>query len=140
MFHLKYHIVEKFGESGDLLPKLYLPMARNMWKSRGWAQSFFAKCNLACYLPKFFPAKIFHYTVLNSSELILWHLKPKVLIQKINKQVWLSYVHEEEDDHNHKDEKKEHGVEDRYLSEPQKTHPTGGFVMQQSLVAMHCII
>ena len=35
----------------------------------------------------------------------------------------------EEDDHNHKDEKKEHGIEDRYLSEPQKAHPTSEFVI-----------
>ena len=27
-------------------------------------------------------------------------------------------------DHNHKDEKKEHGEEDRYSSELQKAHPT----------------
>jgi len=36
---------------------------------------------------------------------------------------------EEEDDHNHKDEKKEDGAEDRYSSEPQRTHPTGEFVI-----------
>ena len=35
----------------------------------------------------------------------------------------------DEDDHNHKDEKKEHGAEDRYMSEPQKAHPTGEFVI-----------
>jgi len=35
----------------------------------------------------------------------------------------------EQDDHNHKDEKKEHGVEDRYSSELQKAHPTGEFVI-----------
>jgi len=35
----------------------------------------------------------------------------------------------EEDDHNHKDEKKEHGAEDRYSSEPQKAHLTGEFVI-----------
>jgi len=33
------------------------------------------------------------------------------------------------DNHNHKDEKKEHGAKDRYSSEPQKTHPTGEFVI-----------
>ena len=33
-----------------------------------------------------------------------------------------------EDDHNHKDEKKEYGAEGRYLSEPEKAHPTGEFV------------
>ena len=41
----------------------------------------------------------------------------------------MAFLHEEEDDHNHKDEKKEHGAEDRYLSEPQKAHPTGEFVI-----------
>ena len=30
--------------------------------------------------------------ILNSSELILWRLIRKVLIQKINAQVWLSYM------------------------------------------------
>ena len=40
----------------------------------------------------------------------------------------MALLHEEEDDHNHKDEKKEHGAEDRYSSEPQKAHPTGEFV------------
>ena len=43
----------------------------------------------------------------------------------------------EEDDHNNTDKKKEYGTEDRYLSEPQKTHLTGKFVI---LVAMHCVI
>jgi len=32
--------------------------------------------------------------------------------------------HKEDD---HKDEKKEHGAEDRYSSAPQKAHPTGEF-------------
>jgi len=31
--------------------------------------------------------------------------------------------------HNHKDEKKERGTEDRYSSEPQKVHLTGEFVI-----------
>jgi len=31
-------------------------------------------------------------------------------------------MHEEEDNHNHKDEKKEHGAEDRYSLEPQKAY------------------
>jgi len=35
----------------------------------------------------------------------------------------------EEDDHNHKDEKKKRGAEDRYSLEPQKAHPTGEFVI-----------
>ena len=33
----------------------------------------------------------------------------------------------EEDDHNHTDERKEYGTEDRYSSEPQKVHTTGEF-------------
>jgi len=40
----------------------------------------------------------------------------------------MALLHEEEHDHNHKDEKKEHGAEDRYSSEPQNAHPTGEFV------------
>jgi len=35
----------------------------------------------------------------------------------------------EEDSHNTTDERKEYGAEDRYLSEPQKAHLTGGFVI-----------
>jgi len=41
----------------------------------------------------------------------------------------MALLHEEEDNHKHKDEKKEHGAEDRYSSEPQKAHPTGEFVI-----------
>jgi len=40
----------------------------------------------------------------------------------------MAFLHEE-DDHNHKDEKKEHGAEERYSSEPQKAHPTGEFIV-----------
>ena len=36
----------------------------------------------------------------------------------------MAFLHEEEDDHNHNDEKKEYG---RYLSEPQKAYLTGEF-------------
>ena len=50
-------------------------------------------------------------------------------IPKINTQVWLSFLHEEEDDHNYTDERKEYGAEDRYSSEPQKAHLTGEFVI-----------
>jgi len=46
---------------------------------------------------------------LNSSQLILWCLIPKVSILKINTQV----LHEEEDDHNTTDDRKEYGAEDR---------------------------
>ena len=35
----------------------------------------------------------------------------------------------EEDDHDHTDEKKEYGANDRYLLEPQKAHLTGEFVI-----------
>ena len=42
----------------------------------------------------------------------------------------MAFLHEEEDDHNQiKDEKKVHGTEDRYSSEPPKAHPTGEFVI-----------
>jgi len=51
-----------------------------------------------------------------------------VSIPKINTQVWL-FLHEEEDNHNHTDERKEYGAEDRYSLEPQKAHLTGEFVI-----------
>jgi len=38
-------------------------------------------------------------------------------------------LHEEEDDHNHADERKEHGAEGKDSSEPQKAHLTGEFVI-----------
>jgi len=41
----------------------------------------------------------------------------------------MAFLHEEEDDHNHTDEKKEYGTKDRYLLEPQKAHLTGEFVI-----------
>ena len=41
----------------------------------------------------------------------------------------MAFLNEEEDDHNHTDERKEHGTEVRYSSEPQKAHPTGEFVI-----------
>ena len=50
-------------------------------------------------------------------------------IQKLARRYGLLAVHEEKDDHNHKDEKKRHGAEDKYSSEPQKAHPTGEFVI-----------
>ena len=34
----------------------------------------------------------------------------------------------EEDDHNHKD-KRRNGAEDRYMSKPEKANPTGEFVI-----------
>ena len=54
---------------------------------------------------------------------------PKVSIQKLDTQVAKAFSYEEEDDHNHKDEKKGHSAEDRYSSEPQKAHPTGELVI-----------
>jgi len=39
------------------------------------------------------------------------------------------FLHEEEDDHNATDKRKEYGAEDRYLSEPQKAHLTGQFII-----------
>ena len=41
----------------------------------------------------------------------------------------MALLHEEADDHTHTDEKKEHSAEDRYLSDPQKAHLTGEFVI-----------
>jgi len=41
----------------------------------------------------------------------------------------MAFLHEEEDDHNTTDERKEYGAEDRYLSELQKAHLTGEFVI-----------
>jgi len=41
----------------------------------------------------------------------------------------MAFLHEEEDDHNHTDEKKGYGAEDRYSSEPQKVHLTGEFAI-----------
>ena len=39
----------------------------------------------------------------------------------------MAFLHEEEDDHTHTDEKKVHGAVDRYSSETQKAHLTGEF-------------
>jgi len=41
----------------------------------------------------------------------------------------MAFLHEEENDHTHSDERKEYGAEDRYSSEPQKAHLTGEFVI-----------
>jgi len=40
----------------------------------------------------------------------------------------MAFLHEEEDNHNTTDERKEYGTEDRYSSEPQKAHLTCEFV------------
>jgi len=41
----------------------------------------------------------------------------------------MAFLHEEEDDHNTTDKRKEYGTEDRYSLEPQKAHFTGEFVI-----------
>ena len=41
----------------------------------------------------------------------------------------MAFLHEEENDHNHTDEKNKYGAEDRYSLEPQKAHLTGEFVI-----------
>ena len=41
----------------------------------------------------------------------------------------MAFLHEEEDDHNDTDERKEYGAEDRYSPKPQKAHLTGEFVI-----------
>jgi len=41
----------------------------------------------------------------------------------------MAFLHEEEDNHNITDERKEYGAEDRYSSEPQKAHITGEFII-----------
>ena len=41
----------------------------------------------------------------------------------------MAFLHEEEDDHNITDEKKEDGAEDRYSSKLQRAHLTGEFVI-----------
>jgi len=41
----------------------------------------------------------------------------------------MAFLHEEEDDHNTTDERKEYGTEDRYSSESQKAHLTDEFVI-----------
>jgi len=54
----------------------------------------------------------------------------------------MAFSHEEEDDHNHTDERKEYGAEDRYSLEPQKAHLTGEFVVVEKFGghALHHLI
>ena len=52
----------------------------------------------------------------------------------------MAFLHEEEDNHNHTNERKEYGAEDMDSSEPQKAHPTGEFVIVANLVAMRCVV
>ena len=49
----------------------------------------------------------------------------------------MAFLHEEEDDHTHTDERKEYGAEDRYLSEPQKAHLTCEFVIVALFYALY---
>ena len=51
-------------------------------------------------------------------------LIPKVLIPKINTQVWLSHMKKTVNHNRYTNGKKEYGTEDRYSSEPQKAHLT----------------
>ena len=41
----------------------------------------------------------------------------------------MAFLHEEEDDHTHTDERKAYGAEHRYSPKPQKAHLTGEFVI-----------
>jgi len=40
----------------------------------------------------------------------------------------MALLHEEEDDHNHKDKRSNEGAEGRQILEPEKAHLTGEFV------------
>ena len=62
---------KNFGEFGDLLRirqsficQLLVISEKAIEAGPKSAKVFFAKCNLACNLPKFSPVKIFRYTVL----------------------------------------------------------------------------
>jgi len=66
---------ENFGEFGDLLRirqsfirQLLVISEKAIEVGVKFAKVFFAKCNLACNLPKFSPAKIFRYTVCCSGK------------------------------------------------------------------------
>jgi len=49
----------------------------------------------------------------------------------------MAFLHEEEDDHNNTDEKKEYGAEDRYSLESQKAHLTGEFIIVAKYALRH---
>ena len=49
--------------------------------------------------------------------------------QKCQSHTGIVFLHEEENQHNHTDERKEYGAAARYLSKPQKAHLTGEFVI-----------
>ena len=49
----------------------------------------------------------------------------------------MALLHEEEDDHNYKDKKKEQGAEDKYSSEPEKAHPFAEFIPYHSSAMSH---
>ena len=50
----------------------------------------------------------------------------------------MAFLHKE-DDHTHRDERKEYGAEDRYSSEPQKAHLTGEFVIVAKFGSHHLV-
>jgi len=52
----------------------------------------------------------------------------------------MALLHEEEDDYSHKDEKKEHGADERYSSEPQKAHLTGEFIIVAKFGGHVCVV
>jgi len=52
----------------------------------------------------------------------------------------MAFLHEEEDDHNTTDERKEYGAEDRYSSEPQKAHLIGEFGIVAKFGGLCCVI
>jgi len=65
---------ENFGEFGDLLricqSFIHKLLEKAIEAGLKSAKILFAKCNLACNLPKFSPAKIFRYTVGGESILL----------------------------------------------------------------------
>ena len=66
---------ENFGEFGDLLRirqsfirQLLIMSEKAIEAGLKFAKVFFAKYNLACNSPKFYPAKIFRYTVYTTTS------------------------------------------------------------------------
>jgi len=53
--------------------------------------------------------------------------------------VGMAFLHEEENDHNTTDERKEYGAEHRYSLEPQKAHLTGEFVIMAAKFGDHAL-
>jgi len=50
----------------------------------------------------------------------------------------MAFLHEDEHDHNHTNDRKEYGEEGRCLSEPQKAHLTGEFVIVEKFGGHAC--